>query len=208
MRTRTARGMTLVELMVVVAIIGTLAALSAPNLIRLVRSSRVASDARDLRALLSSVRAQATTRGFPMVACLRGRTWAGGEGQPRAAFTFRKGTPLPQQVCIQAPCPAAVVAPAVSGYDPAATLPDTRSVDLMLTAPVEWALPTADNRTFQLVFDPEGQVSAFESDDCSAASVHTALGAGPWTIRLEYPAPNTDINQQVVVRPDGTVILP
>lgn len=217
---RKPRGMTLVETLVVVAIIGVLSALAAPELIRLVRTSRVAGDARELQGLLSSLRAQAITRGVPTVACLRGRAWAGPEGLPRQAFTFRKGLPIPPNMCAAQsaaglPCPAVVVNPAVAGFDPGAVPPDTRGVDLLLTSErvgdpmVTWGLPVADNRTMQLIFNSDGQVFAFQSDDCSAASVHDPLPADAvgWTVRLEYASDNT-INQQVIVRADGTVQLP
>ena len=214
------RGMSLVEVMVVVAIVGALSALAVPNLIRLVRSSRVAGDARELQGMLNAARAQAITRGLPVVVCLRGQTWAGAEGLPRQAFSFRKGVPIPPNMCAGLsaaglPCPPVVVAPGVPGFDPGGAPPDVRGIDLLLTSAgsgqtgVTWVLPIPDNRTMQFVFNTDGQVFGFVSDDCSAVTVHDPLPAvgNTWTVRLEYFADNT-INQLVNVRTDGTVILP
>lgn len=218
------RGMTLVETMIVVAIIAFLSAMAVPQLLRLVRISRVAGDARELQGLLRSMRAQAITRGVPTVVCLRGRDFPfpGGEGPPNSAIGFRKGQPLPPNMCAAqgasgAPCAAFTVDPVVSAFDPAATPPDARSQDLMLmsdtgdvpaTPMVTWALPiTSQDETMQLVFTVDGQVVAFEGPDCSPTNAHVALAAGPWRLRLEYFGDNT-INQLVIVQPDGTVDLP
>jgi prepilin-type N-terminal cleavage/methylation domain-containing protein len=220
-RKSSSRGMTMVEIMMVIGIIGVLTALAVPELLRLTRSSRVVGDARSVSDLISGMRAQAMTRGFPMVACLRGRTWAGPEGLARQVFTFRKGLPLPPALCTGAVCPPTVVDPLVPDYTPAAAPPDTRSVDLLLEGDdsnrptVSWTLPTADNRTFQLVFDMDGNVTGWESDNCAGAA-HTAVAAAPlaapatgngWTLSLWSPADPTII-QVVAVRTDGRVILP
>jgi prepilin-type N-terminal cleavage/methylation domain-containing protein len=210
------RGMTMVEIMMVIAIIGALAALAVPNLIRLVRNSKVVGDARDLQTLLSSMRAQSMTRGFPMVACLRGRAWVGAEGIARQAFTYRKGTPLLPPVCVAGPCPAAVVDPAVPDYSPAAVPPDMRSVDLILEDQVSWTLPVADDRTFQFVYDMEGNVTAWESTQCALGAAHAPVAPVPlgapmtgngWALTLRSDADVT-ITQIVAVRTDGMVLLP
>jgi len=207
--------MSVIELLAVVTIIGILSALAAPNLVRLVRNSAVIGDARDLVSLLTSMRAQAMTRGFPMVACLRGRSYIGPERIARQAFTFRKGTPLLPPPCTGVPCPPTVVNPGIPDFNPGATPPDTRSVDLLLSDNIFWVLPTADDRTFQFVFDMEGNVAAFESQDC-AGSVHTAIpdallpgpmtGSG-WVIFLRHIG-DPNLVQAVGIRRDGTVQLP
>ena len=71
------QGITLVEMMMVVAIIGVLSALAAGFTIAMVRSSRVNSMAHTLTSLLASARQRAVTTACPHFVEVHGPTFVG-----------------------------------------------------------------------------------------------------------------------------------
>ncbi|MCR6626714.1 MAG: GspH/FimT family pseudopilin [Pseudoxanthomonas sp.] len=79
-----ARGFTLIELMVTIAVIALLAAVAAPAMVTLMNSNRLSSSAGELTAALQLARAEAVRRSATVtvcgtadgVACTNGADWA------------------------------------------------------------------------------------------------------------------------------------
>jgi type IV fimbrial biogenesis protein FimT len=68
-RAARARGLSLIELMVAVAVVAVLATLGAPSFMRQMAASRLSSAATDLTAALMQARTQAITSGFRVTLC-------------------------------------------------------------------------------------------------------------------------------------------
>ncbi len=66
-RTRTARGFTLIEMMVVVAIIAMMAALAAPSVINIIRDNRSQKDALSLLVMVQDAHSRAYGRGGAVI---------------------------------------------------------------------------------------------------------------------------------------------
>lgn len=83
-RIRRARGFTLIELMVTIAVIALLAAVAAPAMVTLMNSNRLSSSAGELTAALQLARAEAVRRSATVtvcgsadgIACTNGADWA------------------------------------------------------------------------------------------------------------------------------------
>lgn len=67
LRTRTARGFTLIEMMVVVAIIAMMAALAAPSVINIIRDNRSQKDALSLLVMVQDAHSRAYGRGGAVI---------------------------------------------------------------------------------------------------------------------------------------------
>jgi len=68
-RRKVARGFTLIELMVTIAVIALLAAVAAPAMVTLMNSNRLSSSAGELAAALQLARAEAIRRSAPVTVC-------------------------------------------------------------------------------------------------------------------------------------------
>lgn len=65
-----ARGFSLIELMITVAVLGVLLAIATPNFIEMINSTRVSSQADELASNLALARSEAVTRGLRVVICI------------------------------------------------------------------------------------------------------------------------------------------
>lgn len=163
------RGMSLLEVMIVVAIGGILAALAGPNLIGLVRHTRARGQAATLVATINTARAQAITRGFPQVVCLDSTV------TPAAIVSYQKQNPI---------APAAIdatTAQLVVGV-PGDRVYDRQWIDGSTTLNLPWG-PAVN--TVQLVYDTDGKVHEFTgSGSCTALLTEVTLPVVAQTFRV------------------------
>jgi prepilin-type N-terminal cleavage/methylation domain-containing protein len=197
------RGVTMVEVMIVVAVAGILAALAGPNILALVRHSRARAEASALVAIFNSARAQAITRGFPVVVCL----------------TPSQQTPV--QVYQKGGLPSAISA-ATAQYSAAAVDPDRLLDRHYADSMTAFAFPTSPRLTpapgmMFLVFDPAGRVSVFydgnSAGTCGNLPTSTFATSLPspttWPVAsdptLTFRVASSDVNlfQEFELRPDG-----
>jgi prepilin-type N-terminal cleavage/methylation domain-containing protein len=94
MRRGSFRGVTLLEVMTVVAIVGILSALGGGALMNLVKTNRVVSSAKEVMAMARAARTRALASSCPHFIQLNGRSYAGAAptpNRPSTIFLVRKG---------------------------------------------------------------------------------------------------------------------
>ncbi len=100
---RAARGFTLLELMVVIAIIGLCAAIASPAFINVIKDSRVSKAAMETADMYRLARTRAMGRGAAVLVRWTQGGGVGGLGllEIREALTAGSTTPLPSSSCAQ-----------------------------------------------------------------------------------------------------------
>jgi len=178
------RGMTLLEVMIVVAIGGILAALAGPNLIGLVRHTRARGQAATLVATINTARAQAITRGFPQVVCLDNSV------TPAAITSYQKKNTI---------APTAIDATTAQLVLPGDRVYDRQWLDGSTTLTLAWPLPV---NTVQLVYDSDGKVHEFTGQgSCTAALAEVPLPVVAQTFRVSSSDPT--LFEDFIVSADG-----
>ncbi len=91
-----ARGVTLIELIVVIALIGVMAAIGGPAVFRAVDRSNAKATAREIANAFRYARAQATTRGEPLWVSIDTGTGPNDRGTIRVARMWNAANPAPR----------------------------------------------------------------------------------------------------------------
>lgn len=94
-RVRGARGFTLIELMIAIAILGVLVASAAPSLTGMVRDQRLKTASFDMFATLTYARSEALKRNGNINIVRTGGDWAGGWSVQSGGVTLRSQNALP-----------------------------------------------------------------------------------------------------------------
>lgn len=177
------RGMTLLEVMIVVAIGGILAALAGPNLIGLVRRTRARGQAATLVATINTARAQAITRGFSQVVCLDNTV------TPAAIMSYQKQNAI---------APTAIDATTAQLVLPGDRVYDRQWLDGSVSLTLPWATTLV-----QLVFDTDGKVHEFYGGATCAALPATTVT--PPMVNQTFRASSSDLAvfEEFIVSADG-----
>lgn len=193
------RGVSLLEVVVVVAIIGIISAIAAPNLLRLIQRNRVVNVGREFGSIFVNARTQAVTRGFPSTICLSGPAFA---TRPNQVRMVRKAVAL---------APGAVVTPDVAGIA-AADFPlenwfPTEQVVFNFAPP----MGVAATASVQVAFDMNGVPSVFTAADCEPATPRVPVAFAGVPASLDFlltVSGDAAITQVVRLRSDGSLEYP
>jgi type IV fimbrial biogenesis protein FimT len=112
---RRARGFTMIEALVVVAIVAILASIAYPSMQDLMKASKLRGASSDFYSDLLAARSEAIKRRTNVSVSPSGGTWTGGWSVTFAASTLRNHEPLAGDIQVQVNIPAAPASPITYG---------------------------------------------------------------------------------------------
>ena len=167
-----ARGFTIIELMVVVAIGGILSLMAASSVQNIIKSKRVSGEAGSLAMELNDLRVIAVSRGVPAGVCLRLPTYV---NNPRVTNNDPGGRTQFVKAAVATTITATEAALATTDQTT-----DYRELPSYGPTSLDYEVGVAARPTVTILFSAEGLPTAWEGSSCDATT-KTAL-ALPLTI--------------------------